>query len=118
MNPRHRRWLHAGVFVASCAPALALAWGGIRAELGANPSELLKRVGLTPSDLADPDERLEIATDDMEAVALMALRLRQSASLAEFLRVQESEDEKPRKMLYENENSPARRRKKKAGREG
>ena len=40
-DPRHYRWLRRGVFVASCAPALALVWRGIRAELGANPIEAI-----------------------------------------------------------------------------
>lgn len=48
---------------------------------------------------ASADERLEVIEPDVEAVALMALRMRQSSGLAEFLKVQHSEDEKLRAFI-------------------
>jgi sulfoxide reductase heme-binding subunit YedZ len=40
-------WLKPGVFVGSLAPLAALAWRGVRGELGANPiSEALNQLGL------------------------------------------------------------------------
>ena len=48
---------------------------------------------------ASADERLEVTETDVEAVALIALRMRQSLGLAEFLNVQYSEDEKLRAFI-------------------
>ena len=48
---------------------------------------------------AAADERLQVIESDVEAVALIALRMRQSSGLAEFLKVQHTEDEKLRTFI-------------------
>jgi len=45
------------------------------------------------------DERFEVGESDVEAVALIALRMRQSSGLTEFLQAQHSEDEKLRDFI-------------------
>lgn len=48
---------------------------------------------------AAADERLETTSEDIEAVALMALRQRQSPALDQFFQEQQREDEKLRKLV-------------------
>jgi magnesium chelatase subunit I len=52
---------------------------------------------------AAADDRAKVLETDVEAVALIALRMRQSSGLAEFLRYQKNEDDKLRALFSGNQ---------------
>ena len=52
---------------------------------------------------AAADDRAKVLETDVEAVALIALRMRQSSGLAEFLRYQKNEDDKLRALFTGNQ---------------